>query len=124
MRRTLHIIATGVLWGVAMFINDGHAAQPLTELQREERAGWFLSKYVQTKKCMRSTGKAAHARGDDADRVQYMMLSVCGSTLYVFMRQDMSDRQAVENMMRIARTSYYEDVLGTTEPPYFGNATK
>lgn len=109
--RTAHIIATGVLWGVAMFINDAYATPSEGDLKN------FVRVYVQTKKCMRSAGTAAYMRGDGAERTQYFMLSVCATPLYTMLRRDMPEEAAQDNLLRIARTSYFEDVLQSTEPP-------
>lgn len=114
MDRPALTIACGLLWGLAMFINDAHAqhSQQYTETQNQ-----FLTKYIQAKKCMRTTGTAARWRGGSAEHVQYMMFSVCATPLYVFMQGTFPEQQSLYNVIRITRTSYYEDVLGVEEPP-------
>lgn len=73
--------------------------------------------YVTTKRCMTNVGQHHHRAHVPAGRVQMHMVTVCaGPLLEVFLR-DMPAPKAQTLMMRIARTTYYEDVLRVEEPP-------
>lgn len=109
-------VACGLLWALAQYCSEAYGAQPniVTDPARQAH---FVKAYIGTKMCMRSAGRAAHARGNDATHAQQYMLEVCGVSLFVVLRDDeMEVREAVATLRSIARTSYYEDVLSIPEP--------
>lgn len=78
----------------------------------------FVSTFIRTRMCMASAGNAARARGAKADEAKLFMKAVCGSSLYVFLRRDMSEKEAQNTLQRLVHLSYYEDVLGIPETIY------
>lgn len=113
-RSTILAAVGGIVWAVAMFVSDiaPACAQDFTTAKQQR----MIDNYVRTRKCMRSAGTAAHERGNDARHVQFFMLSVCSNEFSSFLSRDMPQDQAQSILLRMARNSYYEDVLGTQEP--------
>lgn len=84
--------------------------------------------YVRTKVCMRDAGDAALREhlSRDGRVVQLFMVSFCGDPLRRQMQLDGApEAEARATLARMARTSYYVDVMRVPEPPYADpNASK
>jgi hypothetical protein len=111
LRTTITVV---LLCGAALHVADVCAE---TTLQPTQQA--LVDIYVRTKKCMVKTGTAARARGAKAAHTQYLMASVCGVAMQEFLTRDMTQERAVDIVARIARTTYFEDVLRAPEPLSF-----
>lgn len=119
MRRlALHIAVGAAVLAFEVYASRA-GAQPvprdMPQLERRE----LVSEYVRTKVCMRSAGIAAYRRSDDARMVRLFMVAVCGGPFQGLLERGGTPQdRARDTVDRMARTSYYEDVLGVPEPLY------
>lgn len=95
------------------------AEESVPDITRRDHADWVLRLYVKTRTCMRSAGVAAFRRQPEvgAAHAQLFMTSVCADPMRVQLQIDgMPEWQSRCILARIARTTYYEDVLRVQEP--------
>lgn len=111
-----------VLVALAGVLGSAQAQRPSEIIRDNARRDLMVSLFVSTKRCMRSAGLAAAQRNDDPLSIQHFMVTVCADPLRVHLQHDrMTEEEARQLLVRMARTSYYEDVLRKPEPPYQPN---
>lgn len=112
----LPICLGAVLWIAVLSMASGKVCAQTSAPALTDRQDTLVHLYLQTRKCMRSAGRAAHERSDSPRDVQYFMVSVCSTALMQFLMDDMSEDEARHYVLNITHRTYYEDVLGIPEP--------
>lgn len=121
------VLAWKVVWVLAMvalaavvYLQPAGAAQePVPDYLLRDRADRLVTLYVRTRTCMLRAGDAAfrHLPDASAARAQHFMVSACADPLRLELQRDgMGEDQARCVLARLARTTYYEDVLRVLEP--------
>lgn len=109
-----------ILLAAALAAHAWAAEAPGEILQRRRQQDALIDVYVRTRHCMETAGVAALSRNEGRPaHVRAFMVSACGDPMRgILVHDGMDAARAAATMERLARTSYYEDVLRVPEPPY------